>query len=155
MSMLNIKFEEMTSVITVPTNMKHWFLAPMLWGTSIAEVASFLDSSKRANNSTPNLTRDQAAHGQPLLMAFLESQIKPLVALAKVGLVEEEVPFFVMYANKNIKATFVGQTSSLHYYYLAFIVLTNLAYLVAVNTSYGSSLGNKDPGIQALTTLDW
>jgi hypothetical protein len=30
----------------------------------------------------------------------------------------------------------VGRTLSLHYYYLAFIVLTYLAYLIAVNTSY-------------------
>jgi hypothetical protein len=34
----------------------------------------------------------------------------------------------------------VGRTSSLHYYYLAFVVLTYLAYLIAVNTSYRSSL---------------
>jgi hypothetical protein len=37
--------------------------------------------------------------------------------------------------------TGVGRTSSLHYYYLAFIVLTYLAYIIAVNTSYRSSLG--------------
>jgi hypothetical protein len=43
----------------------------------------------------------------------------------------------------------VGRTSSLHYYYLAFIVLTYLAYPIAVNTSYRSSLGTTDPGIQA------
>jgi hypothetical protein len=48
----------------------------------------------------------------------------------------------------------VGRTSSLHYYYLAFIVLTYLAYLIAVNTSYRSSLGTTDPGIQALIVLD-
>jgi hypothetical protein len=44
---------------------------------------------------------------------------------------------------------------SLHYYYLAFIVLTYLAYLIAVSTSYRSSLGTTDPGIQALIALDW
>jgi hypothetical protein len=49
----------------------------------------------------------------------------------------------------------VGLTSSLHYYYLAFIVLTYLAYLIAVNISYRSSLGTTDPGIQALIALDW
>jgi hypothetical protein len=43
----------------------------------------------------------------------------------------------------------VGRTLSLHYYYLAFVVLTYLAYLIAVNTSYRSSLGTTDPGIQA------
>jgi hypothetical protein len=49
----------------------------------------------------------------------------------------------------------VGRTSFLHYYYLAFIVLTYLAYLIAVNTSYISSLGTIDPDIQALIALDW
>jgi hypothetical protein len=50
----------------------------------------------------------------------------------------------------------VGQTLSLHHYYLVFVVLTYLAYLIAVNTSsYRSSLGVTDPGIQALTALDW
>jgi hypothetical protein len=49
----------------------------------------------------------------------------------------------------------VGRTSSLHYYYLAFVVLTHLAYLIAVNTSYSSSLGTIDLGIQALIALDW
>jgi hypothetical protein len=41
---------------------------------------------------------------------------------------------------------FVGQTLSLHYYHLTFVVLTYLAYLIAVNTSYRSPLGNTDPG---------
>jgi hypothetical protein len=36
-----------------------------------------------------------------------------------------------------------------HCYFLAFIVLTYLTYLIAVNTSYRSSLGTTDPGIQA------
>jgi hypothetical protein len=49
----------------------------------------------------------------------------------------------------------VGRTSSLHYYYSAFVVLAYLAYLRAVNTSYRSSLGTTDPGIQALIALDW
>ena len=44
----------------------------------------------------------------------------------------------------------VGQTSSLHYYYLAFVVLTYLAYCISVSTSYRSSLGTTDLGIQAL-----
>jgi hypothetical protein len=48
----------------------------------------------------------------------------------------------------------VGLTSSLHYYYLEFVVLTYLAYLIAVNTSYRSLLGTTDPGIQALIALD-
>jgi hypothetical protein len=53
-------------------------------------------------------------------------------------------------------AATVGRTLSLHYYYLAFIVLTYLAYLIAVNTSYRSSLGTTaDRGIQALIALDW
>jgi hypothetical protein len=43
----------------------------------------------------------------------------------------------------------LGRTSSLHYYYLAFVVLTYLAYLIAVNTSYRSSLNTTDPGMQA------
>jgi hypothetical protein len=30
-----------------------------------------------------------------------------------------------------------------------------LAHYIAVNTSYGSSLGTADPGIQALIALDW
>jgi hypothetical protein len=38
---------------------------------------------------------------------------------------------------------------------VAFVVLTYLAYLIAVNTSYRSSLGTTDPGIQALIALDW
>jgi hypothetical protein len=46
-----------------------------------------------------------------------------------------------------------GRTSSLHYYYLAFLIY--LAYLIAVNTSHISSLGTTDPGIQALVALDW
>ena len=33
----------------------------------------------------------------------------------------------------------VGRTSSLHYYYLAFVVLTYLVYLIVVNTNYISS----------------
>jgi hypothetical protein len=41
----------------------------------------------------------------------------------------------------------VGQTLSLHYYYSAFVVLTYLAYLIAVNTSYISILGITNPGI--------
>jgi hypothetical protein len=49
----------------------------------------------------------------------------------------------------------VGRTSSLLYYYLAFIVLTYLAYLIAVNTSYITSLGTTDAGIQALIVLYW
>jgi hypothetical protein len=49
----------------------------------------------------------------------------------------------------------VGQTLSLHYYYLAFAVLMYLAYLIAVNTSYRLSLGTTDLGIQALIALDW
>jgi hypothetical protein len=50
----------------------------------------------------------------------------------------------------------VGRTSSLHYYYLEFAVLTYLAYLIAVNTSYRSSLDTTDPGIvRALIALDW
>jgi hypothetical protein len=50
----------------------------------------------------------------------------------------------------------VGRTWSLHYYYLAFVlVLTYLAYLIGVNTSYISSLGTTDPGIRALVALDW
>jgi hypothetical protein len=39
----------------------------------------------------------------------------------------------------------VGRTSSLHYYYLAFVVLTYLAYLIAVNTSH-RSFGYYKPG---------
>jgi hypothetical protein len=49
----------------------------------------------------------------------------------------------------------VGRTLSLHYYYLAFVVLTYVTYLIAVNTSYISSLGTTDPGIQVLIALDW
>jgi hypothetical protein len=50
----------------------------------------------------------------------------------------------------------IGQTLSLHYYYLAFVVLAYyLAYLIAVNSSYRSSLGTTYPGIQALIALDW
>ena len=46
----------------------------------------------------------------------------------------------------------VGRTSSLHYYYLALVVLTYLAYSipVAVNTSHRSILGITNPGIQVL-----
>jgi hypothetical protein len=47
----------------------------------------------------------------------------------------------------------VGQTLSLHYYYLAFIVLTYLAYLIVVSTSYRSIMGITNPGIQALMSL--
>jgi hypothetical protein len=49
----------------------------------------------------------------------------------------------------------VGRRSSLHYYYLAFIVLTYLAYLIAVNTSYRSSLGTTDPAYNPLVALDF
>jgi hypothetical protein len=58
-------------------------------------------------------------------------------------------------SQKRTAVTGVGQTSSLHYYYLAFVVLTYLASLIGVNTSYRSSLGSTDPGIQALIALDW
>jgi hypothetical protein len=59
-------------------------------------------------------------------------------------------------AEQNPRATgIVGRTLSLHNYYLTFIVLTYLAYLIAVNTNYRSSLGTTDPGIQALIALDW
>jgi hypothetical protein len=44
----------------------------------------------------------------------------------------------------------VASFPALHYYYLAFVVLTYSAYLIAVNTSYRPSLGTTDPGIQAL-----
>jgi hypothetical protein len=55
MSMLNTKIDETTSVIgTIPTNMNPRFLAPTVWGT-ITEVASFLDSTKRAEDATPKL----------------------------------------------------------------------------------------------------
>jgi hypothetical protein len=59
------------------------------------------------------------------------------------------LPIFTTPAVFLRKYVAVGRTSSLHYYYLAFIVLTYLAYLIAVNTSYRSSLGTTDPGIQA------
>jgi hypothetical protein len=49
----------------------------------------------------------------------------------------------------------VGRCSSLHYYYLTFVVLIYLAYLIAGNTNYISSLGTTDLGIQALIALDW
>jgi hypothetical protein len=52
-------------------------------------------------------------------------------------------------SNMRPNSTNVGRTSSLHYYYLVFIVLTYLAYLIAVNTIYISSLGTTDLGIQA------
>jgi hypothetical protein len=55
----------------------------------------------------------------------------------------------------DLSPNIVGRPSSLHYYYLAFIVLTYLAYLIVVNTNYRSSFGNADPGIQALIALDW
>ena len=111
-SMLNTKIDETTSVVgTVPTNMNPRFLAPTVWGT-IAEVASFLDSTERAGNATPKLTREQATHVQTLLVAFLENQIKPMMAQAKVGLIEE-TPFFV-YA-KNVKASMGVQTENLNH----------------------------------------
>jgi hypothetical protein len=89
-SMLNTKIEETTSVVgTAPININPRFLAPTVWGT-IAEVArSFLDSTERANDPTSRLTRDQDSHVQTLLVAFLENQIKPFVAHAKVCLVEK------------------------------------------------------------------
>ncbi len=106
-SMLNTKIDETTSVVgTVPTNMNPRFLAPTVWGT-IAEVASFLDSTQRAGDATPKLTREQATHVQTLLVAFLENQIKPLMGQAKAGLIEE-TPFFV-YA-KNVKSLMGVQT---------------------------------------------
>jgi hypothetical protein len=46
------------------------------------------------------------------------------------------------------------QTLSLHYYYLAFVVLTYLAHLIAVNTSYRPILGITNPDIQALIALE-
>jgi hypothetical protein len=48
----------------------------------------------------------------------------------------------------------VGRTSSLHYYYLAFVVLTYLAYLIAVNTSYISSLVVQTWAYKPLVALD-
>jgi hypothetical protein len=56
---------------------------------------------------------------------------------------------------KRNQGDIVGRTSFLHSYYLAFVVLTYLAYLIAVNTSFISSLGTTYPGIQALIALDW
>jgi hypothetical protein len=49
----------------------------------------------------------------------------------------------------------VGRTSSLHYYYLAFVVLTYVAYLIAVNTSYRSSLVLQTWAYEPLVALDW
>jgi hypothetical protein len=86
-SMLNTKIHETTSIIigTVPTNISPRLLVHTFWRT-IAEVASILDSTtKRANNSTSSLTMEQVSHVQTLLVAFLESQINPLVALARVA----------------------------------------------------------------------
>jgi hypothetical protein len=40
----------------------------------------------------------------------------------------------------------VGRTSSLHYYYLAFVVLTYLAYLIAVVNTSHISFGYYKPG---------
>jgi hypothetical protein len=48
----------------------------------------------------------------------------------------------------------VGQTLSLHYYYLAFVVLTYLAYLIVVNTSYRSSLVLQTWAYKPLVALD-
>jgi hypothetical protein len=48
----------------------------------------------------------------------------------------------------------VGQTSSLHCYYMAFVVLTYLAYLIAVNTSYRSSLVLQTWAYKPLVALD-
>jgi hypothetical protein len=49
----------------------------------------------------------------------------------------------------------VGRTLSLHYYYLAFVVLTYLAYLIAVvNTSYRSSLVLQTWAYKPLVALD-
>jgi acyl-coenzyme A thioesterase PaaI-like protein len=72
-----MKIDETSSVIgIVTTNMNHRFLAPTVGGT-MAEVASFLNSTQRADNSTPKLTRKLATHVQTLLVASLENQIKP------------------------------------------------------------------------------
>jgi hypothetical protein len=87
------------------------FLAPTVWGT-IAEVASFLDSTERAGDTAPKLSREQATHVQTLLVAFLENQIKPLMAQAKVGLIEE-TPFF--FNVKNVKASMGVQTENLNH----------------------------------------
>jgi hypothetical protein len=70
-----------------------------------------------------------------------------IIALgAKVG---------VMSSLMNEAGDVVGRTSSLYYYYLAFVVLTYLAHLIGVNTSKISSSGTTDLGIQALIALDW
>jgi hypothetical protein len=56
---------------------------------------------------------------------------------------------------KSKKAPAVGRTLSLHYYYLAFVVLTYLAYLIAVvNTSYRSSLVLQTWAYKPLVALD-
>ncbi len=70
------------------------------------------DSTERAGNATPKLTREQATHVQTLLVAFFENQIKPMMAQAKVGLIEE-TPFFV--SAKNVKASMGVQTENVNH----------------------------------------
>jgi hypothetical protein len=91
-----------------------------------------LDSTERAGDTTPKLTKEKATHVQTLLVVFLENQIKPLMAQAKVGLIEE-TPFF-FYA-KNVKALIGVQTENLN------LVRTRIEALEKRMTQAGTGFG--------------
>jgi hypothetical protein len=80
-----------------------------------------------------------------------KKQSKPVIDVVVVMVCD----FFSSVRGPNLGVHRAGRTMSLHHYYLTFIVLTYLAYLIAVHTSYISSLGTTDLGIQALIALDW
>jgi hypothetical protein len=93
---------------------------------AVSEPSEEIKASDLNKASYPILTD----FGLPLSSVFLSTLLRELVMLDRT----------------NPKGDIlIGKTSSLHYYYLAFVVLTYLAYLIAVNTSH-ISFGYYKPG---------